>query len=48
MLVAHRLMTEDGNVAVGLEGVFPETRLPVYGILGNSISTTTHARKPYI
>jgi hypothetical protein len=31
-----------------LEEVFSETELPVYGILGNSISTTTHFRKPHM
>ena len=30
------------------EGVFSESGLPVYGILGNSISTTIHSRKPYM
>ena len=30
------------------EEVYSETRFPVYGILGNSISSTTHSRKPYM
>ena len=34
--------------SIALEEAFSETGLPVYGIIGNSISTTTHSRKPYM
>jgi hypothetical protein len=30
------------------EGVFSESGLPVYGILGNPICATTYSGKPYI
>jgi hypothetical protein len=45
----HQIAAKKRSRKLGFrQEVFSETELPVYAILGNPISTTAHALKPYM